>query len=870
MNVNHIQARLAALIVGGALLVSCDTRHAPGGIGGPAGPALGATVKIVTPTLGSMINVTDSTLTLSVRLTDLDHGLKNVVIKAVSIRGSAQLGTQTVVTRYASVMAPATGNFFPGPGGNDTLVTRLLAVITPIDTTVRDSLTLIATATNMLNQVTADTVTVRLVNGPSVKFLQPTVDSVFRGQNVTVTLEATSTFIGIDSIGFTVTSNSVPPNALNLAFGQSVPNRPPRWPFSAAFVVRDSAKPGDIITITPVSRDANRQAGSSVALHLRVVGGLAPPPLVYQTIAPRVELFDSVTIAVTGSLIRQVGFEVQDSTGATVGGDSVAVTNATPNPYRLSLKLATSLQGKALTIISFAQDSTGRRGWSLPAGGAISQSVKSLAFKTPFLVVFGRTYALPLSRAGIASDLTVDQTRGFVYMSNTQYNRLERWNGVTTSFDPSGVAVGSLPWGMAIQTDGDTLLVANSGGTNISKVCIGCAVVSEVLAQRLQTRNTFVHTVSETRDPATGRIRLVVSAPISYSDRPQYVQQSAGGRVFYSTRPTATAPAGTIRWLDPKLAVPDPRQVYQYAEKTIGTTYAVFNADSIYLVAAPAASLASDQLIIFDHIYGTKVGGSCTSPQTNGTIATVANTICGRDSVVMAAVGKVNAQGGDVDARLDIDVTKLGLTDTTFVAASGDRSWIGFGEGATGGTGRVMLVQDTAKGPQPGYFSPAVTVVDLLNNASERVFGLGLDKYGSTVAVHGSLSYFAFVEAPFHLRLQGSYNSFSSGAGITFHPSADLRNGFFTSSLTDSTRTAYVASANGSIQIVDAKFYVGRGAMQTRDNFYGPLRASLPFISDNPGVAPTDPRYVVLKLFGLTTRGLVVIDVRAQDIKPVP
>lgn len=867
---NRIQARLAALIIGGALLVSCDTRSSGSGSGiiDPGAP-VGPIVKIVTPALGSMINVTDSTLPISVHLTDIDHGLKNVTIKAVSIRGSAQLGTQTVITRYVSVTAPAAGNFYPGPGGNDTVVTRLLRVIAPIDTTVRDSLTLIATGTNMANQTTADTVTVRLVNGPSIKFLAPTTDSVFRGQNVTVSLEATSTLIGIDSIGFTVTSNSAPPNALNLAFGQSVLNRPPKFAFSAAFVVPDSAKAGDIITIIPVSRDANRQAGSSVAYTLRVVGGQAPPPLVFQTIAPRVELFDSVTISVIGTLIRKVGFEVQDSTGATVGGDSVAVTSATANPYRLPLKLSTSVQGKALTIISFAQDSTGRRGWSLPVGGAISQSNKALAYKTPFLVVFGRTYALPTSRAGVASDLTVDQTRGVVYMSNTNYNRLERWNGVTTSFDPSGVAVGSLPWGMAIQTDGDTLLVANSGGTNISKVCIGCAVVSEVLAQRLQTRNTFVHTVTETRDAATGRVRLSVSAPISYSDRPQYVQQSAGGRVFYSTRPTATAPAGTIRWLDPKLAVPDPRQVYQYAEKTIGTTYAVFNADSIALLVAPAASLASDQLIIYDHIYGTKFGGSCTSPQTNGTIATVANTICGRDSVVMDALTKVNAQGGDVDARLDIDVAKLGLTDTTFVAASGDRSWIGFGEGGVG-AGRVMLVQDLATDPQPSFFSPAVTVADILDNASDVVFGLGLDKYGSTLAVHGAESYFAFLEAPFHLRLQGTYASFASGAGITFHPNADLRDGFFSSSLTDSTRTAYIASANGSIQIVDAKFFVNRGSMQIRDNLYGPLRASLPFPSDNAGIATTDPRYVVLKLFGLTPRGLVVIDVRAQDIQPVP
>src|ERR1700737_1910569 len=188
MKRNQLPARLAALIAGGALVMSCDTRSISSLTpGGPTpGVVLGAVVKIKSPARGSMINVTDSTMAVSVRLTDFDNGLKNVVIKAVVIRGSAQLGTQTIVDKYSAVTAPATGSFFPGPGGNDTLVTRLLRVITPIDTTVRDSLTLIATATNMINQVTADTVTLRLVNGPSVKFLQPTTDSVFRKQNVTV------------------------------------------------------------------------------------------------------------------------------------------------------------------------------------------------------------------------------------------------------------------------------------------------------------------------------------------------------------------------------------------------------------------------------------------------------------------------------------------------------------------------------------------------------------------------------------------------------------------------------------------------------------------------------------------------------------
>src|SRR6185295_1069653 len=106
--------------------------------------------------------------------------------------------------------------------------------------------------------------------------------------------------------------------------------------------------------------------------------------------------------------------------------------------------------------------------------------------------------------------------------------------------------------------------VANSGGTNISRVFIGSTTRSqlrELLDLRIKTLNTYNSVVTENRDVTTGQVHLSLQGPISYSDRPQYVTQSSGGRIFYSPRPTPQAPAGTIRWLDPALAVPDPRQV---------------------------------------------------------------------------------------------------------------------------------------------------------------------------------------------------------------------------------------------------------------------------------------------------------------------
>ncbi len=161
------------------------------------------------------------------------------------------------------------------------------------------------------------------------------------------------------------------------------------------------------------------------------------------------------------------------------------------------------------------------------------------------LVVYGHTYALP--QQGTIGDITVDAARGNVFLSNTNFNQLNVWQSSSSGkgFSPTPIAVGSLPWGMVMSNNPDTLLVANSGGTNISRVYIGSNVVAgmrEDLARRILTRNTYLFSVTVTRDAITGKIRLTALGPISYSDRPQYIAQAKGGRIFYSTRPTDDQP----------------------------------------------------------------------------------------------------------------------------------------------------------------------------------------------------------------------------------------------------------------------------------------------------------------------------------------
>ncbi len=383
----------------------------------------------------------------------------------------------------------------------------------------------------------------------------------------------------------------------------------------------------------------------------------------------------------------------------------------------------------------------------------------------------------------------------------------------------------------------------------------------EDLAHRILTRNTYVYTVTFARDPNTGTVRISAVGPISYSDRPQYIAQSKGGRIFYSTRPTETAPAGTVRWLDPSLPVPDPRQIWQYGTFTPGTAdvYALFNIDSIAIqTPANPADTVSDSLLVWDHPYGKASGVVfAKSSLPPGLFTQLCPTFVGIGGFGgFQCRPTIGNDESDAEAVSHLDVGTLPLTDTTFAAASGDRKWVAFGEGHTNGkAGRVIMAADST-GPVPNFFSPLVTISDLTDNASEQVFGLAIDKSGGTVASHGSQSYFSAVLDPFHLRLQGKFDSADDGAGIAFHPSAD---GVLSNA---NARLAFVGAASGSIEIVDIAYYINRGKLPLKNPIYGPLRASLPM--------PGDASDVVLKLYAVSQQGLVVIDLTAADIKPGP
>jgi len=666
---------------------------------------------------------------------------------------------------------------------------------------------------------------------PRVLILSPDA-SVISGGTYTFRVHGLDT-LGISKLGYRSSGPSALTRSDSTLFSVPLPKNDT---VTFSFTVPSSIAVGTTFTVEPFAenRDALRGLGEVMTVRVVALGQDEQTPLVYQTVPPRLEVGDSLDITARDpdGLIKAVGFVVKDSTGAQVHSAEFPVATAAQQVVRrVEWNLPLSLRGRGVFVIGYGVDQANHKGYAVPNGATIPVAADGLAKRDPALYAFGRTTALPAGSLG--ADIAVDTTRSRVFVSNINQNQLEAFDyGATLSKLPP-VSVGAMPWGMTIDNSGSFLLVANSGGTNISRVDLA----NRAETGRIKTANAYIYDIAYTKDEQSGGWKFTPSAPIDYSDRPQYIAQSASGALYYSTRPTAEATPGTLRridnFLDPRA---EPRQLWAYGTAARGH-WIIFNAD--YVDVRPGEIGVADTIIVCDHPVGQDVGASQ----------------CERDSDISTAVAALRATGANVTDVKDLSVSSLALPDTSFVAVGGDRRRVVFGEANTGGAaGRVIIVTDPSGTPAFGeQYSAPIEVKDLTNNASDRVFGVAVNGNSTNIAIHGVETFFADSS----LRLQGKFATFNTGAGVAFHPNnvdeetADL-----------SARVAFVASGDASIQIVDSYSYRLRGRIPIRANLFGPLRAVPP----TPAERASTPTLVV-KLFGLTPEGLVMIDVHASDIK---
>jgi hypothetical protein len=445
-------------------------------------------------------------------------------------------------------------------------------------------------------------------------------------------------------------------------------------------------------------------------------------------------------------------------------------------------------------------------------------------------------------------DLVVDLQRSRVYVSNKADNAVEilDWDG--SSFTRAApVHVGALPWGMTIDRSGDTLIVANSGGTSLSYVSLSDAGE----ARRYETPNAVLYQLSPGEDDFTW-----VLEPTDFSDRPQYVAQDAAGQLLYSTWPTAAAPDGSIRWVQSA-----PSWSQRESDLMLWTQIVASNAwgpgvpptpcftvgdDGCVLAFVDSAKIVFESpflgtgLAIYDHLPG--------SPNT-----IVADTAFNGEWEQTAAA--MQARGSDIFFYLGTWQLDEWLTgDTTFVAASGDGEWISIAEGAAT-AGRVWMWGEL--GPHPRLFdrfiSNMVNIQDYVNNTADQVTGVSLNHTGLVLASRSPGQVFFFTNP---LRLRGIFTdaSIAGGSGIALHPDASFD--------TDAPHTnwAAVGGAGNVVVLVDTRHFRRVGSISVGEPVGSTLRVTRPVAGDDEDV--------VAHIFGVTRSGSVFeIAVRSSDIE---
>jgi hypothetical protein len=599
--------------------------------------------------------------------------------------------------------------------------------------------------------------------------------------------------------------------------------------------------PGDVLPgqliLTPFLRDSlgQRHLGPAVPIAVQSAATTSAVPVVSFGLNKRSEVNDTIHVTASDPTgITTMGYEVRSvPDGAIDARDSVLSSgDITTLTHTFTMSLPYTVFPTTVYVKAFAMNSNGVRAYARLASSV--DRVDTVA------VVAGTTKALPLG--GVIADVLYHPNTDRLYMSNVERNRLEVFSVVSTGFEPS-IPVGSRPWGVtAWPRDhsggmGDTILVANSGGTSISYVAVGPGAGNAVSPSGRVTLNYAlpnivaysVTTVASTTAPGTFLQQRTI---YDFSDRPQFLAAACRGEapgpcgdvvVVYSTTPTGGQSLpfpnrGTVRWENLTQ-----RTSHFFFEQAMGQTEG--RSDTLMIERFPAAGFGSYAMLVDHH----------------------------------------NPLEGGGFASIVVDLPKLAFRDTTFVRNSGDFRRVIIGEGGQV-LGSRALMYDARVGPTQthrlngvdrtfaspiidGGVSGAAQVSDFIANTFARVRGAAINFDGELAAIRGDSTYVLDRT----LRLQGLLQTSGGNPGFDFHP-------FNKGNGTDVPRTeclSFAASTEPVIEVYENQFYSRVATVPVRDPIIGPIKAAL-----------RGPSEIVL--VGATQRGVVVVNLATSQLPVCP
>ncbi|MFL5385849.1 MAG: YncE family protein [Longimicrobiaceae bacterium] len=839
-------SRVLLILSAGALLAACDGTNGWTPTGPPGGGPTGGTdtqapvVTLAKPDSNANVAVGEAVY-VEARVTD-NVALDSVQLRAFERRGSVELGTYTEVARFTTKSVSLAG----AAAVKDTTLKRFLEALA--DSSRAQRIKVLVTAWDTAGNSAADSTLIN-IGGPRAVILSPATGATFfGGTSMQVRVLAADSGQLVRSVRLTGTGA--------FAFDTTVTLPAPVPQVVDTFTILIPATIGSTVvqgaeelraTVTAASGAAGVSAPVTVTINPAQTDATAPQVTFRAHVPARVEADDSFSVAVSATDETRpdtVGLTIYVIHPRGAAADTVAVLTrkvhaaADSAVFGLASVPLTGLDTLTLRleVTAWSTDPAGNCGTAVSPDVAQSQACRAgpsgsrLAAAAPgypylTLVVRGLTVAPP-NPGDLLADLLADSNR--VYLSNFTRNQVDVLPIGSLAYG-APVRVGSQPWGLALGRFRDSLYVANSGGTNISVIPLNAGVLAEAQDRRIFTQNEKLFSVAY--NAANEEVQSVTS--FDYSDRPQFIAQASNGLLVYSTKPTEAAADGTVRIFDPRKTRSEIFTGY-VDRHTAGRALAV-NADSAFLV--PGAKMV---MVCPRRRFGDTADPPC---------------IVGFPSFVADSLGRMrsrapNAAGGKWDTRLDIgaNVAEVGLSDTTFVAVSGDRDYVAVGEGAVENA-RIPLFTAPAGGDSLVLVGD---VRDLISNTAERVIGLGLNYDGSLGVARGSQAYY-FNES---LRLQGVVAAGAPTGGVAMHPAnAGYPGGSF--------RLSFVSGIDATgpyVDVIDNFNFFRVKRIYTRDPVVGAM-----------AVAPragADAGSVTLRIYALTSRGILALPITSADLTP--
>ncbi|HWO87714.1 MAG TPA: hypothetical protein VNL98_01035, partial [Gemmatimonadales bacterium] len=425
-----------------------------------------------------------------------------------------------------------------------------------------------------------------------------------------------------------------------------------------------------------------------------------------------------------------------------------------------------------------------------------------------------------------------------LYLSNITFDRIEVFSLATNSFVAS-IPVGSRPWGLSMwprDTAGayaDTLIVANSGGTNLSIV----DMVSRAEVRRHRLPNYHIQSV-KTSTTNGGGVQIDI-VEYEVSDRPQYVAATcrvdgAGNCVtvlaVYSTTPTPAqtgdlANRGYVAW--DNLSAPGEGHLF-WEPSEAGT------GDSLQLIATRFDTGSPVDTIL--------VGAG------SGIIVNILETLTFQDSTF------VRASGNFLRALIGEGGTNEGFARVLMYDPN-------IGLQVDSGTSCALVgVSLSCHAIRDNGVSTSTFVSDFLVNRASPVRSIAINHSGRTALVRAD-SVYAF---DVNLRQAGILQVGGSGGavGMDFHPCNNFDANTRTvtplpgcaASYTSSERLVFTARPDSSIDVFDTYFF---GRVTDTTSVGAPIPIPIRNALIGPVRVATDAGETVL--FGLTSHGLVQV-----------